>query len=106
MCARVVQHQRRRQPGQPGRDHLRTAAEAGEEVRLDEAGGDAHVGVEPVPVEPDRHVARRAAGEGQRAVVARVVVDDAVALDNRRAEHPHELLGGVGAMRAGGDRGW
>ena len=52
----VVQHEHRLQPGEPGRGQLRAAGEPGEEVRLDEAGGDADVGVDPVPVEPHRHL--------------------------------------------------
>ena len=43
----VVEHEHGVQPGEPGRDELRPAAEAGEEVRLDEAGGDPQVGLDP-----------------------------------------------------------
>ena len=52
---RVVQRQHRLEPGQARRDQLRAAAEAGEEVRLDEAGRDPDVGLDPAPVQPDRH---------------------------------------------------
>ena len=74
---RVVQRQHGVQPGQPGRDELRPAAEAGEEVRLDEAGRDPHVGLDPVAVEPDRDaVAVLAEPDRASRVVAGVVVDD------------------------------
>ena len=63
-------------PARPGRDQLRAAAEAGEEVRLDEAGGDPHVGVDPLAVQPDRDVPAEPAQVAQAALVAGVVVDD------------------------------
>ena len=47
----VVQGHHRLEAGQPRRHHLRPAAEAGKEVRLDEAGGDADVGVQPLAIQ-------------------------------------------------------
>ena len=44
----IVERHDRLESGQSGRHHLGPAAETGEEVRLDKAGGDADVGIEPV----------------------------------------------------------
>ena len=68
-------------PARPGRDHLRAAGEAGEEVRLDEPGGDLHVGRAPLPVEPDRNAVAERADPLQGRVVPGVVVDDADPVD-------------------------
>ena len=43
----IVERHDRFESGQSGRHHLGPAAETGEEVRLDEAGRDPHVGFEP-----------------------------------------------------------
>jgi len=45
-------------------------------VRLHESGGDANVGFDPVPVQPDGYVLAEAAAPGERCLVARVVIDD------------------------------
>ncbi len=71
----VVERERRLEPGQARRDHLRTAAEPGEEVRLHEAGRDPQVRLDPLPGEEDRHVVDHAEVDQARPV-ARVVVDD------------------------------
>ena len=55
--AGVVQLERRLEPGEARRDHLRAAAEAGEEVRLDEAGRDPEVRLDPLAVQGDGDVA-------------------------------------------------
>ena len=99
---RVVQPHDRPEAGQPRRDHLRAAAEAGEEVRLDEPRGDADVRLRPGPVQPDRDAAVDLAEGHELGLVERVVDDDAVAVDDVRAEHLHELVPGrrpVGAAR-------
>ena len=99
----VVQRQRRLEAREARGDELRTAGEAGEEVRLDEAGGDADIGGDPLAVEPHRHVGAVAAHPGQRALVAGIVVDDAHGGEHLVAEHRAQLVGRVAAMGAGGD---
>ena len=87
----VVQHQHRLETREPGGHHLRAAAEAGEEVRLDEPGRDPDVGVHPraIQVTPARRwtSCRRAPSD---AAIAAVVVDDAIAARRcrRRASSP------------------
>ena len=99
---RVVQPQHGVEARQAGRHHLGTAAEAGEEMRLDEAGGDAHVSAEPPPIQLDGHARGGDPGVGQRCDIPRVVVHDGVARHDLGAEHGHQFLVRVGAMRAGG----
>ena len=53
----IVEGEDRVEPGQPRRDHLGPAAEPGEEVRLHEPGRDPDIGLHPLAVEQDRHVA-------------------------------------------------
>ena len=84
--------------GESGGDHLRAAAEPGEEVRFDESGGDAHVRFEPRAVQPNGDAARRFAGVLQRLGVERAVVDDAIAACDVGAEHLIELFGSVGTV--------
>ena len=69
---RIVQRHHRLEPGQARRHHLGSAAEAGEEVRLDESGRDADVGVQPLAIQVDGHAGRRRS-------------DDSEALDASRA---------------------
>ena len=99
---RVVEHQGGLEAGEAGRIQLRAAAEPGEEVRLDEAGRDAHIRIDPLLVEPHRNVEDLAA-PAQRRVVARVVVHDAHTLDHVGAEHRDDLVGRVRTVSAGGD---
>jgi len=87
------------QPRDAGHDSFGTAAEAGEEVGLDEAGGDAQVGLHPLRVEPDGDAVAVLAHPGERRAVARVVVDDADAVVDLVAEHAAQLLLGVAAVR-------
>ena len=100
----VVQCQHRLQAGEAGRDQLRAAAEAGEEVRLDEAGGDAHVGVDPLPVQPDRARRRPSLPDPAQAVlVAGVVVDHPDPVEHVSAPSMASQLGvRVAAVGAGG----
>ena len=100
---RVVERHDRFEARQPGCDHLRPAAEPGEEVRLDEARRDADVRVEPSPIEIDLHARGRRADARERRRVAAVVIDHRVAAEDFPSEHALELLGRVAAMRAGGD---
>jgi hypothetical protein len=68
--------------GDAGQDTLGAAREAGEEVRLDEAGRDPQAGLDVVPVEPNLGAARCVADLDQAGMVVRVVVEAAVALDD------------------------
>ena len=96
-----VEH--RLEAGETGRDHLRAAAEAGEEVRLDEAGRDPHVGLDPRAVEPHGHAApsrpSQTSDAASRAswLTTRDRVDDVV------AEHRPSSSSRVAAVRAGRD---
>ena len=86
-AARVVCLQDGRGGGEPRADRLRPAAETGEEVRLDEAGHDAQVGLDVVALQQHRRPVHLAYGNVRRA--RRVVVDDGVAPDDLG---PDELL--------------
>ncbi len=86
--------------GDAGHDPLRTAAEAGEEVRLDEAGDDAEVGFDAVAVDPGGGAGAGGA-EGDAGLVGfGFVVQDAVLGDDLGGKHALELGLRVGAMRA------
>jgi hypothetical protein len=98
----VVQHHHGVDPGQAGGHHLRPAAEAGEEVRFDEPGGDAQVGLDPQGVQLQRHAVAGGAQGGERAAVPRVVVHDPAPGEHVVAEHLAQLLGGVAPVGAGG----
>ncbi len=97
--ARRVQLPDRREVGQAGRDHLGSAGEAGEEVRLDEPEGDPRVGVEEAPVDPRLDLrARHRPDGGVRVLVVRVVLDDLARGEDVLPEHPGELVGGARAV--------
>ncbi len=86
-ATRVVRLQNRRGGRQPRADRLRPAAEAGEEVGLDEAGDDAQVGLDVLALQQHRHpvdVAHR-----DVRIARAVVIDDGVARHNLG---PDELL--------------
>ncbi len=100
---RVMQRQGGLEPGQPRRHQLRAAAESCEEVRLDEAGRDLHVGVGPAAVQPDRHPVADHPAPAQAVGVAGVVVYDPHRA-RELAEHLAQLLGGVSAVSPGGDQ--
>jgi len=97
--ARAVVVKHRLQPGEAGHQRLGAAREAGEEVRLDEAGQDRDRRLQVQPVEINGVAARGRAPVHQRAVVARVVVDHAVAARDHGSEHLIELGRRVGAVR-------
>ena len=99
---RIVERERRLEARKTGSDQLRPAAEPGEEVRLDEAGRDADVRVDPLAVEPHRHVHHLSAVP-EAALVAGVVVHDSHSLEHVVAEHRVELGRGVAPMGAGGN---
>ena len=75
-------------------------------MRLDQAGGDAQVGLDKAPVELDRRAARPRAAE----VDVVCVVAGEVILDPHVGEHPgiadelRELVAEVGTMQAGRDQ--
>ncbi len=56
---RVVQRHHRFETGESGRHHLGPAAETGEEVRLDEARRDPHVGIEQLAIQEHLHTGGR-----------------------------------------------
>ena len=91
-------------PARPGATSLGPPREPGEEVRLDEAGGDPHVGLDPCPVEPHRHARPVPAQPDQRPRVAGVVVDDPDRAGHGLAEHGPQLGVGVATVGAGGDQ--
>ena len=91
-------------PARPGRHHLRSAAEAREEVRLDEAGRDPEVGLDPEPVEPHRHAVPVRAGQVRAECVASVMVHHS---EPRSATPPSIRSissGAVAAVGSGGDQ--
>jgi hypothetical protein len=98
---RVVQGQDGLEPGQSRRHQLGSAAEAGEEVRLDKAGRDAEVGLDPEPVQPHRHAVPVRAEPGQGGWITGVVVHHGEP-GRHAAEHPVDLLRAVAAMGARG----
>ena len=75
--------------GQSRADRLGPAAEAGEEVRLDEAGDDAHVGLDVLALQQHRASRRPRPPRTCARSLVRVVVDDGVA---RHDVGPDELL--------------
>ena len=81
------------QTRQARRDHLRAAAEAGEEMRLDEAGGDPEVCLDRLSCERQRDVTDHPEVDQARRV-ARVVVEDAPHPQHLITEHRPTLLSG------------
>ena len=88
------------QSGQTGHGWFWAAGEAGEEMRLYEAGEDADAGLQVQAVEVDRGAAAAQAQVGQRGVVAGVVVDHLVSVGDLGPEHPVQLFRGIGAVGA------
>ena len=72
-------------------------------MRLDEAGRDAEVCLDPPPVQPHRHLGAERPDPGQRRFVTRIVVLDLDAADDVGTEHLEQLGAAVPAMRAGRD---
>ena len=102
-AGRVVQRQHRLQAGQARRHHLRSTTEPGEEVGLDEAGGDAHVGRQPGPVQQHRHVAVVPTQPFELLIVAGIVVDHPDDVDDV-TEHGPELGRRAPTMGSRGDQ--
>ena len=100
----VVQPHDGLEPRQPRRDHLGAAAEPGKEVRLDEPGRHPHVGLDPRAVQPHRDPALDLPQRRQLRVVERVMHDDAIPVDDPRAQHFHQLVVGRRPVGATGDQ--
>ena len=92
--------------GDAGCDHLAAAGPAGHEMRLDQAGGDAQIGIDKNPVDADRG----AAGGGRAQInmvvgVARVVIQHAhVRHHPRIADDLGQFVAQIRAMQAGRDQ--
>ena len=92
--------------GDAGRDHLAAAGPAGHEMRLDQPGGDAQIGLDEAAVDADRRAARR--GRAEIDMVLRVAGE--MVVDPHGLQHPGiadqfgELVALVRAMQAGGDQ--
>ena len=85
LCAMIAHHGLQRRDA--GHDALRPDAESREEMRLDEAGDDPHVGLGEMPVDQRRRARSRDAELHMRIVVLRLVIDAAVIRDDRGREH-------------------
>ena len=81
-------------------DCLAAARKAGEKVWLDEAGQDFDVGLQIFAVYPQIVPEGGAPDALLRALVDRVILDDAVALDQICAQHLCQFAACVGAVRA------
>ena len=90
----VVEREDRLQAGQPGSDHLRPPGESGEEVGLDEPGGDPHVGFEEAPVQQYGNAGGGVGQPGQLRFVPAVVDADPAGGQQLAAEHRLHLRGG------------
>ena len=92
--------------GDAGRHHFAAAGPAGHEVRLDEAGGDAQIGLDEDPVDADRRAARRGRSQIDMIVrVARVMVQHAnVRHHPRIADDLGQFVAQIGPVQAGGDQ--
>jgi len=89
----------------PGAISLRPPEKPEHPMRLDEAERDVQIRIQEAAVDVDR---RSAGGRAQRAMVpqrARVVVDDAIAPGDLRAEDRVDLFAGRAAMQAGPQSG-
>ena len=98
----VVELERRRESGKARGDHLRSAAEAGEEVRFHESGRDPDVGIHPLAGEEDGHVADHPEVDETR-IVAGVVIDDTPRAQDLVTQHLPPLVGGRRPMGPGRD---
>ena len=88
--------------GQRRQGALGAAGEAGEEVRLDEAGEDHQVRLHHRAVQADGVAAAGGAGGDQLRIVPGVVLPAAVAVDDAGAQHLPQLRFGLRAVGAQG----
>ena len=86
--------------GHARHDGLAAAAEAGEEVRLDEARQDLEVAAHELGVEPGLVALRGHADADLGRGIESVVLDDAAPLEDRVPDHGPELGLGVGPVGA------
>jgi hypothetical protein len=95
--AGVVERESRLEASKTGCDELQAAGEACEEVRLDEAGRDPTIRLDPLAAKPHRHVrvSSEPADPRQRRGISRVVVDGPDALDEIVSEHLPKLFLGI-----------
>ncbi len=89
-----------RRPPQPGYDPLDAAAEAGEEMRLDEAGDDAHVRLRQLAVDEGGSAVAHRAELCQRVLVFGFVIEHAVMARDLRREHFFQFRRGIGPVGA------
>ena len=90
-------------PARPGATIFGPPREAGEEVRLDEAGRDPDVGLDPAPVQPDRDVGAEAPTQTSDASSRASWLTTPTAASTSSPNIAAQLLRGVPAMGAGGD---
>ena len=86
-------------PGNSRHDPFWPAAEPGEKVRLDEAGDDAHIGLDEVPVDERRSAVTSDTHLRQRAAVLRFVIQNPVILHDRRGEQAFQFGASIWPMR-------
>ena len=98
--ANVVARLNCRQSRAPGYDAFRPAAKPGEEMRLDEAGDDAEVGLDDATVYGGRGPVIHLSDGHKFGVVLAIVIDHFVVSDDLGGEHFFKLGESVGAMRA------
>ena len=96
-----MQDQHRVQARQPQRDHLGTAGESREEMRLHESCRDLDVRLGPLGAEPDGDPGTERPGPGESRLITGVMVDDPHRVHDRVAEHCAQLAGRIGPVRAG-----
>ena len=103
--ARGMEGADRRVMRDAGRHDLAAAGPAGHEMRLDETGGDADVGLHEPAVDADGNATRRRLAQHYVIrVVARVVVHHRDVLQHPRvADQIGELVAEIGAVQAGRD---
>ena len=91
-------------PAKPGMTPFGPSRETREEVGFDEAGNDAHISLQVVPIDPDWHSCRGGTEPGQHRSVGRVVIDDRHGRDDLLAKHLREFLVGHRTVRAVADK--
>jgi hypothetical protein len=88
------------EPSAAGHDALGSTAEAGEEVRLDEASNDAEIGLDEVAIDQGGGAVAGGAELNQGVEVFGFMIEDAVAIDDGRGQELTEFGVGVGSVGA------
>ena len=96
-----MERHHRAKAGESRHDHLRAAAEPGEEVGLDETSRDANIGVDPLSIELETNAGAEAPDVDKRHVVSGVVIDNPHPGQQALTEHLREFDGRVPPMRPG-----